>query len=777
MKIDQWFKSSLESNISLKSAETVLKLAAEGATVPFMARYRKEMTGNLDEVQIRQVLDSKETWDSIIKKQESICKEIAKQEKLSDSLEKQIQSTFDLSKLEDIYLPFKIKRKTKATTAKEAGLEPLSQWIWETSLKGGNDNPEVEAEKFINKEKKILDTEAALKGASDIIIEKLSENPEIRQFIRNEFLKNSFVHSKKGAKAQPNSKFEKYFDFAEGLQNLNKTENSHRYLAMRRGWLEEELSLNITGAPDKEELFEKTLTGRLEEECMAHKNSSCSDILKKCSRMAFKAYIAPSITNEVHKKLKDTADLEAINVFSNNVSKVLLAPPLGSKSVLGIDPGIRTGCKFAVIDEAGKFLHHGVFHLRSAEQQEQARAALPAMLEHFKVEAIAVGNGTAGRETELFFRESLKKGSFSKIPVILVNESGASIYSASDVARKEFPDLDLTVRGAISIARRLQDPLAELVKIDPKSIGVGQYQHDVSQSSLKKALETVVDSCVNQVGVDLNTASEYLLARVSGVGPGLAKNILKHRESNGLFKSRKMLLKVPRFSEKVFEQAAGFLRVMNSDHPLDKTGVHPERYSDLEAEAKANNLKVEDFLGAEGVKKLKSNKTLSDKLGAFTFKDIIDELEKPGRDPRESFEVTAFRDDISEIKDLELDMICPGIVTNVTNFGAFVDIGVHQDGLVHISQLSHNFVKDPRTVVEAGQSVKVKVIEINTAKGQIALSMRLEDKAPSTSPSAAHPNSRPSTRSPGLNRTKNSHSNKREDFKNNPFAKLGQLKG
>ncbi len=762
MNLQNWFSVKL-AGIPLKSCDSVLKLAAEGATVPFMARYRKEATGNMDEVQIQNILDAFENWNAIIKRQESICKEIEKQEKLTPELKTLVMSTFDLPQLEDLYLPFKQKRKTKAALAKEAGLEPLATWIWEQSLSGGQNSPESEASKFLNPEKKITDVEAALKGASDIIIEKLSENVAIRKYVRDEFFKKGYLHSKKGGKAQDTSKYEKYFDFAEQIQSLEKKESSHRYLAMKRGWLEEELSISISGAPGQEETFENNLIRRLEEECGAHKISGCSEFLKKSSRLAFKAYIGPSISNEVHKQLKDLSDLEAIQVFSNNVGKVLLAPPLGSKCVLGVDPGIRTGCKFAVIDPAGKLLHHGVFHLQSLGQQEQVTAALPAMIDHFKIEAIAVGNGTAGRETELFFRSTLKKTSYAKIPVVMVNESGASIYSASEIARKEFPDLDLTVRGAISIARRLQDPLAELVKVDPKSIGVGQYQHDVSQSALKKALDSVVDTCVNQVGVDLNTASESLLSRVSGIGPTLAKNILTYRESHGIFKNRKMLLKVSRFSDKVFEQAAGFLRVMNSDHPLDKTGVHPERYQDLEIEAKQMGLKLGDFLGKEGVQKISNHKGLREKLGEYTFNDVIKELEKPGRDPRESFEAISFREDISQLSDLEIGMICPGIVTNVTNFGAFVDIGVHQDGLVHISQLSHSFVKDPRTVVEAGQPVKVRVIEINPSKKQIALSMRLEESGvPKASP---HQQSRGAPAPP-----------KKDDFKNNPFAKLGQLK-
>jgi uncharacterized protein len=545
---------------------------------------------------------------------------------------------------------------------------------------------------------------------------------------------------------------------------------------MRRGWLEEELTLTIGGAPAAEDAAEDNFESKILDYFSKYISpKGCKvekEFFEKVLRLAFKGYIFTSLTNEVHKHLKDASDLEAIKVFASNVRQVLMSPPLGSKTVLALDPGLRTGVKAAVVDSTGKFLHDGVLFGQSESQKAQAVLSLLTWIKKFNVQVVAVGNGTAGRETELWVRKALKESEFNKVPVVMVNESGASIYSASEVARKEFPELDVTVRGAISIGRRLQDPLAELVKIDPKSIGVGQYQHDVSQSALKKSLEAVVDSCVNQVGVNLNTASEYLLARVSGIGPSLAKSIVKHREEKGLFKSRKDLLQVPRLSEKVFEQAAGFIRVPESIHPLDNTGVHPEQYSILENYAKSLGLALSDLVGVEGAAKLKAKaQELKKELGEYSFQDIITELEKPGRDPRESFDPVEFREDIMEISDLKVDMICPGVVTNVTNFGAFVDIGVHQDGLVHISQLADHFVKDPNDVVQPGQRVMVKVLAVEPNKRQISLTMKMSESSKNLASSSGASRSVPvSGPRPQASRPKH-----REDFSNNPFAKLAGL--
>jgi uncharacterized protein len=775
-----WF-SAKTPGISAKSVEVVSMLAAEGATVPFMARYRKEQTGNLDEVQIQAVIDGVELWKEIIKRQEHISKEIEKQEKLTEDLKKRIFATFDLDQLEDIYLPYKLKRKTKAMIAKEAGLEPLALELW-SAWKGEAAAPagtlESRAAGLIDAAKKLPDAAAVVQGVTDILTEKIAEDMELRTYCRETLWKNAFLKSAKGAKAKTPSKFDKYFDYSEQLQSLQRVEASHRYLAMRRGWMEEELSLTLAGAPGAEEALEARILEHLQGR-VAPKNAQIeSALLTKVVRLAYRGYILTSLSNEIHKHLKEFADSEAIKVFANNVRQVLMSPPLGSKTVLALDPGIRTGVKVALIDETGGFKEHGVMYLQHEGQKAQALVALLTLIKKFNVAVVAVGNGTAGRETEIFVRQALKGSEFAKIPVVMVNESGASIYSASEAARKEFPDLDVTVRGAISIGRRLQDPLAELVKIDPKSIGVGQYQHDVSQPALKKSIESVVDSCVNQVGVNLNTASEYLLARVSGIGPALAKGIVKFREEKGLFKSRKELLSVPRLSEKIFEQAAGFLRIPTSTNPLDNTGVHPEKYAVLEKYASQLGVGLSDLVGVNGVAKLKTvAKQFKEEVGEFSFKDIMDELEKPGRDPRESFDAVEFREDIMEVKDLKPDMVCPGVVTNVTNFGAFVDIGVHQDGLVHISQLSDNFVKDPKDVVQPGQRVTVKVLSVDLNKNQIALTM----KSGASASQGARPaqgstvGGRPPQGGGPRGGGGGARPTQKDDFANNPFAKLAGL--
>jgi uncharacterized protein len=492
---------------------------------------------------------------------------------------------------------------------------------------------------------------------------------------------------------------------------------------MRRGWLEGELTLTMGGAPADTQ-FESRLVDAFEREACTVPESPGAELLKKCARIAYKAHVIPSIENEVHKVLKEAADAVAISVFSENVRKLLLSSPFGSKAVLGVDPGVRTGCKVALVDDSGKFLNHGVLKLQNDEGKQAAKAWLTEVLNQSTIQAIAVGNGTAGRETELFLRAFLKELG-KEVPIVLVNEAGASVYSASEVAREEFPDLDVTIRGAISIARRLQDPLAELVKIDPKSIGVGQYQHDIAPHALKKSLAQVVDSCVHSVGINLNTASYHLLSHVSGIGEALAKAIVTRRGEKGLFRARTDLMEIPHFSAKTFELAAGFLRIPGAENILDNTGVHPEKYPILEAWASKKAKQIAEWVGS-GVQELKNDKEFAAEIGEFTFQDILEELAKPGRDPRETFVPFQFREDIHELKDLQVGMECPGIVTNVTNFGAFVDIGVHQDGLVHLSQLADRFVKDPKEVVSPGDRVKVRVIEVNLEKKQIALSMKRE---------------------------------------------------
>jgi protein Tex len=726
---ETWFQNK-HPHIPHTSVSAVLKLAAEGATLPFIARYRKEATGNLNEVAIEQVLDGKEDWDGLTQRQTFIVSEIESQAKLTPELKAAILTCFDRDRLEDIYLPFKKKKKTKALLAKEAGLEPLADWIWNCGH--GTDTPqpgqtlELWALTFRNEDKGILEVAAVLQGATDILVERLSEVQDLRERVREAFSQKGFLFCTKGEKAKPNSKFEKYFAYHESVASLKQPQNSHRYLALRRGWLESEIVARI-GGPVEEPEFEKALLGAFESHACTVSDSPGAETLKRAALLAYQVYVRPAIESEVHRALKTVADEVAIGVFADNVRTLLLSAPLGPKSVLAVDPGIRTGCKVALVDASGKFTHHEVIALQTEEQKTKSKESLLALLAANPVDAIAIGNGTAGRETEIFFRAFLKEAG-KPLPVVMVNESGASVYSASEAAREEFPDIDVTVRGAISIGRRLQDPLAELVKIDPKSIGVGQYQHDVPAHSLKKSLQRVVELSVNSVGVNVNTASTHLLAYVSGIGPALAKALVEKRNEKGLFRSRAELLEIPFFSTKTFEQAAGFLRVPNGTNPLDNTGVHPERYAVLEAFAQTIEKPVSSLLGA-GASTVRSSKELQEQLGAFTFGDLVAELEKPGRDPRDSFTPFSFREDIFEVKDLQIGMACPGIVTNVTNFGAFVDIGVHQDGLVHLSQLANRFVRDPREVVNPGDRVQVRVLEVNLEKKQISLTMRAEKPA------------------------------------------------
>ncbi len=716
----QLYFSKFHPGLSVKSIQAVLELAAEGATVPFIARYRKEKTGNLDEVQIRSIVEGNETYQEIVKRKAFLIKEIAEQNNLTDEIKKRIEVSWDLGELEEIYRPFKKKKKTKATIAREAGLEPLAQWIWDLGHGTIKDEMtmEMKAKQFINPAQKIQTYEEALKGTQDILVEKIANDADLRAKVQKDYMDNGKVGSKAAKGFKPNSKYEMYKEFEEPVKSLMETKSSHRYMAMRRGWQEEELSLNVTG---NDELLLKQYV----QFATTNPDNQIGDFLANCAKVALNVYVLPSVTNEVHRLLKDKSDLDGIKVFTENVRKLLLASPFGSKCVLGIDPGLRTGCKVALIDKGGNFISHTVMQILGEDAEAKGKKLFSEVLKQIQIDAVAVGNGTAGRQTETFVRKILKDLG-KNIPVVLVNESGASVYSASDVARQEFPDLDLTVKGAISIARRLQDPLAELVKVDPKSIGVGQYQHDVNQSQLKKSLDSVVESCVNAVGVDVNTASASLLSHVSGIGPSLAQNIVEHRKTKGLFSERGEILKVAKFSAKVFEQAAGFLRIPSGKVFLDSTGIHPERYAAVKDMAQDLGLPISDLVG-EGAKKLLEHRTKWAKLvGEFTFDDIYKELEKPGRDPRDPFKVFQFRDDIFEVKDLKEGYICPGIVTNVTNFGAFVDIGVHQDGLVHISELSHKFVEDPRKVVNPGDQVQVMVIKVDTEKNQIALSMKLE---------------------------------------------------
>lgn len=697
-----------EFSLVLKNVDAVAALLEEGATIPFISRYRKEMTGSMDEVMIANVRDRIEQLRELDKRKEAIITSIEKQGKLTPELLSAIAKSETLSEVEDLYLPYKPKRKTRATAAKEKGLEPLAEKIF--SLE--KINLTELAASFIDAEKGVATQEEALDGARDIIAEWVSENQETRKTVREIFWKQGVAESRvlKG-KEEEGQKFKDYFEWKEPISKVP----SHRMLAMRRGEKEGILMLDIFPA-------EEDAIAAIEKQYIRTENSS-ADQLRLAIKDSYKRLIRPSLETEVRIESKMKADDDAIKVFCTNMKELLLAAPLGQKNVLALDPGFRSGCKLVCLDRQGKLLFNtNIYPHEPQRETAKSRGIVKELCEKYNIEAIAIGNGTASRETEAFVKSI---GLPNKILVVMVNESGASVYSASDVAREEFPDYDVTVRGAVSIGRRLTDPLAELVKIDPKSIGVGQYQHDVDQVKLKQGLDDVVMSCVNSVGVEVNTASKELLSYVSGLNSSIAKNIVEHRNQNGPFKNRESLMKVARLGEKVFEQAAGFLRIHEAENPLDRSAVHPESYPIVEKMAKDLGCSVKELMSsAELRKQLDLKNYITEKVGLPTLTDILSELEKPGRDPRETFEVFSFTDGVNEIKDLKIGMKLPGIITNVTNFGAFVDIGVHQDGLVHISHLSDNFVKDPNLVVSVQQKVEVTVTEVDVARKRIGLSMK-----------------------------------------------------
>lgn len=692
-----------------KQVSNTLELLDSGATIPFIARYRKEATGTLDEVQITQIRDMKERLVEIDKRRASIIDSIEEQGKMNAELKKKLENANSLTELEDLYLPFKPKRKTKASIAIEKGLEPLAIVIYDQSP--------VDLKKialsYIDKEKGLNTLDEVLQGARDIVAEWISENSQIREAMRNLFIKEAFITSKvKRDKKESGSKYEIYFDASEKLNRVP----SHRLLAMLRG--EEEGFLSLSIKPDSERAI------RMLEKFTLKDRNTCSYQVKVATADAYQRLLQPQMETEMRKHFKALADDNAIEVFSTNLRQLLMASPLGQKRILAIDPGFRTGCKVVALNEQGKLLNHTAIYPHPPQQEyKNASETIKNWVSEYQIEAIAIGNGTAGRETEHF----VKYIPFDrKVEIVLVNESGASVYSASEVAREEFGDYDLTVRGAVSIGRRLMDPLAELVKIDPKSIGVGQYQHDVNQTKLQKKLGEVVESCVNFVGVELNTASKELLSYISGVGNVLAKNIVEYRNKNGAFKSREELKKVPRFGEKAFEQAAGFLRIHNAQNPLDSSAVHPESYHIVEKMASDQHCHIADLMQQEELRKqIDLKKYISTKVGMPTLQDIMQELAKPGRDPRTQFENFEFNENIHTINDLTIGMVVPGIVTNITNFGCFVDIGVHQDGLVHISRLANKYVANPNDVVKLRQKVMVKVEEIDIPRKRISLSMVL----------------------------------------------------
>ena len=699
---------AVKTKHSFNQVNNIFRLREEGATIPFMARYRKEATGNMDEVAIGNVMEEMEYYTALIKRKETILKTIEQAGRLTPELQQRIAQSYDANEVEDLYLPFKPKRKTKAVAAIEKGLEPLAKVLFDQ----GNEIPEQAAVNFLNEQ--VPDAGAALQGARDIIAEWVSENEQARAAVRKLFSSGAVIHSKvlNSKKADADAqKFRDYFDFTEPLAACP----SHRMLAIRRGEKEGFLSMDIT-------IDEALAVGQLQRIFLLRKNAAAAQV-ELALRDSYTRLLKPSIENEFRLLSKNRADEDAIRVFSGNLEQLLLAAPLGAKRILAIDPGFRTGCKVICLDEQGGFLHNTtIFPHPPQEEKNKAVAILKELLGRFSIEAFAIGNGTAGRETEQFVR-SIDFG--KKVPVFMVNESGASIYSASDVAREEFPEEDVTVRGAISIGRRLLDPLSELVKIDAKSIGVGQYQHDVSQVKLKEELDKVVVSCVNRVGVDVNTASRHLLSYVSGLSSTLASNIVAYRSKNGAFRSRDELKKVGMMGPKSYEQAAGFLRIRNGVNPLDNSAVHPESYFVVEEMAKDLDCSVEELLRRSDLKqKIDRKKYISETVGEFTLADILNELEKPGRDPRAQVEEFKFDDSVRIIEDLKPGMTLPGVVTNITNFGVFVDIGVKQDGLVHISQLSNQYVSDPNAVVKLQQQVSVTVTEVDVMRKRIALSMK-----------------------------------------------------
>lgn len=691
--------------------ETVA-LFREGGTVPFIARYRKERTGELDEVQIRTIEERLAYFTELEERKLTVLKSITEQGKLTPELEGRILATRQKTELEDLYLPFKPKRRTKATIAKERGLEPLAEIIAAQELTNGT--PETVALPFVAPERDVPDVAAALAGAGFILAERLSDDADARALVRRLTWDEGIFCSRVAAdKAGSVTKFEMYYDYREPLKGIP----SHRMLAMRRGEKEEVLFLAI-------ECPEESILAGLKR-LMIQRESIFRPLLEQIVADAYKRLIAPSIEVELRLEAKKRADEEAIAVFARNLRNLLLAPPAGNLRTLGIDPGIRTGAKLAVVDRTGRLLEHSlIYHLTGDAKAAAAAKELVRMVTGHDLEMIAVGNGTGGRETERFVKVTLADAG-RRVPVVMVSEAGASIYSASEIAREEFPDLDLTVRGAVSIGRRLQDPLAELVKIDPKSIGVGQYQHDVNQTGLGKSLDDVVESCVNFVGVDLNTASRPLLAYVAGIGPSLAKAIVAWRDKQGSFPDREALRKVPRFGDKAFEQAAGFLRIRGGGNPLDNTAVHPENYAVVGRMATDLGVSVTELAAREElVARIDLKRYLGDGIGLPTLRDIVAELRKPGRDPRQVFVAPSFREDVQEMRDLQPGMMLQGTVTNVAAFGAFVDVGVHQDGLVHISHLAKKFLKDPHEAVRVGEIVTVKVLAVDLQRKRISLSIK-----------------------------------------------------
>ncbi len=745
-----------------KIISTANLLITDECTIPFVARYRKEVTGNLDEVQIRHIKDFYEEYLEIEKRREYILQTIKKMEQLTPELEKKIKAAETLNQLEDLYAPYKSKKKTKAMIAREKGLEPLANLI-KTSNEGFETKINQILEDYVTKsEGRVKNIEEAINGACDIILEDFIHNPETKEELRNEFWKSAKIRStlrKDGDKINDHLKFKDFFEFEENISQLKDPKNTHRFMAMRRGMTLKVLKIEIVlegdygykvieqnSFPDGEKL------GNYE-------------LLCKLAKKAYDSSISSSLDLELKSEMKKISDTAAIDVFGVNLKNLLLQPYLGSKAILGIDPGVRTGCKIVVIDKTGKFIgDHVIYPFAPKFDEAGSKMIIEKLIEAFEIEYIAIGNGTNGRETLEFVEDNIKAVKDDKVKATLISEAGASIYSASDIARREFPDKDVTVRGAISIARRFQDPLAELVKIDPKSIGVGQYQHDVNQVKLKKSLEGVVENCVNFVGVDLNTASAPLLSYISGIGPTVAQNIVKFRDKNGLFQSREDLLKVPRFSNKLFEQSAGFLRIYNGENPLDGTFIHPERYSILTAWTENHGHKLKELVSDKDlISELEKDSKLKQEIGEMSFKDIVNSLKAPKQDPRSEFKSIEFRKDIRKIDDLKIGEWYTGVVNNITNFGAFVDMGVKESGLLHISQISDEFVENPLDKLTVGQELKVRVIEVDLDRKRVSLSCKSDSDVNYQKRS-------------GMGKPSGKKQKPQPQMKNNAFAGLAGLK-
>jgi uncharacterized protein len=762
----------------------VLDLVAAGGTVPFIARYRRERTGNLAEDAVRETVAAKEQWDRLISRQQIILESIARHANLTPELRERIRATLDPSALEDLYQPYRQKKKSRADAAREAGLGALADWIW--ACGHGTEAPqpgqtlELWAFTFHDPEKGVPDARTAIEGARDILVERLADDADLRAVSRRAYLENGWLRASRTEKAKPRSRFESYFDFRERISSLRQPASSHRYLVLRRGQSEGELALSITGPPDDPD-FETRLVAAFEGAAVAVPDSPGAEVLRQAARIAFKGLVRGAMENEVHRLLKDDADGAAARAFAESVRRLLLEAPLGPKPVLGVSPG-RAGARLAVVDARGDVVAGTSLPLLTDEDRAAAPETVVSLVREKGVEAVAVGNGATGRETELFLRRALR-GAGLELPVVLVHEGGTAAHASRDAAPAELSDLEAAVRAAASNARRLQDPLAELIRMEPRSLGVGQYQHDVTPAVLHHAVDVVVESCVHAVGVNLNTAPRHLLARVAGIGPSLASAIVEYRAAHGPFRSRRQLLEVPGVGEGTFEQAAGFLRVPGGEHPLDDTGIHPERYAALDALAARHERTLVELKGP-GAALAREDLALRKELGAWTFEDVVRELENPGRDPRPSFTPFAFREDVLKVEDLKPGMVCPGIVSHVTSFGAFVDVGVNVDGLVHVSQIAPQSEAGPRGPVRPGARVEVRVLKVDVEKRQISLSMKpapRERRRPPASPprprGAVRPSPPAGPRSgrPGKTPSAPSSVPRRPAF-NNPFAVLADLK-